>query len=666
MHSTEILINQTLHGYNQGHELLASSVELDSSSKRKMSYLSDLSGPDFSEEFDGYLEGYPLPNGNYVLSRTWKATEMRRPGCVWTHSLILKKDNLVLVDSLSFLNDLFKRPSINESFNQYQKIISINYSQQKSDRVNTQSAILTYTLIDNPEKQIAVQCSDKKESEKIISIVWRMISEDSREKLSFCCGFFSPSQPTRESFQIVFIPKTVRRFSHDKKNVLFFENGQAPKTEELKIFENTDFSSLLAMSYDAMGASQESQRIAEELVHLLNSENPLSFINNTKYAALFDQSPNFALSFFGPEESRLPSLKKISESNILEFIFLHNHLLKNSKLEVSKRIERLSPQNSFSLLTKILSVRTETPRSFSLQLLDQLDIQDVGHLSTYPSWLCVHLITSEKFSETKFYTQVDQRELNSAVYQAFQEDYRSTFSFLRIHFSSVIIRRASIALLTHSNDSAIIDLFEGSLISLDELTISEALSLFKNSPNNFFKLVDFKNISENHIHQFFRNSPSGIHLDRLFEVLLSQPTVHRIQGDLALEILNFTFRRNSSPSNKLFIETYPQAIHQLRGNSLIFERFMQIKSLLPFGRNSSVIDNLESLRLALLVMTSAERIMIRNFLMVIDSKSELRDLIFTSHNLSKKERKKILSQLYNYHGSKDEDYKVQHLIKGLE
>lgn len=203
-------------------------------------------------------------------------------------------------------------------------------------------------------------------------------------------------------------------------------------------------------------------------------------------------------------------------------------------------------------------------------------------------------------------------------------------------------------------------------ISLDELTINEALALYKYSPDNFFRLIDFSSISENYIHHFLRNTPSDIHLDRFFEVLLSHSSNRKIQGDLALEILNFTFRRNSPPSNKLFITTYPQAIYQLRGNSLIFERFLQIKSLLPFGRNSSVIDNLESLRLALLVMTASERIKIGDFLAVIDSKSELKDLSFTTHSLSRKERKKITAQLYNYQGSKDEDYKIRYLIESLE
>lgn len=65
-------------------------------------------------------------------------------------------------------------------------------------------------------------------------------------------------------------------------------------------------------------------------------------------------------------------------------------------------------------------------------------------------------------------------------------------------------------------------------------------------------------------------------------------------------------------------------------------------------------------------MTASERIKIGDFLAVIDSKSELKDLSFTTHSLSRKERKKITAQLYNYQGSKDEDYKIRYLIESLE
>ena len=42
------------------------------------------------KSFVDYYTGYPLENGEkYVIAKTWYAYEMKRPGCVWTHSIVL-------------------------------------------------------------------------------------------------------------------------------------------------------------------------------------------------------------------------------------------------------------------------------------------------------------------------------------------------------------------------------------------------------------------------------------------------------------------------------------------------------------------------------------------------------------------------------------------------
>ena len=83
-------IHQALHGYDRGHRQLASSVELPRSASRQIAIQSDLSGSASEPEFDGYLSGYRIKDTEfYAFARTWYATEQSRPGCVWTHTLIL-------------------------------------------------------------------------------------------------------------------------------------------------------------------------------------------------------------------------------------------------------------------------------------------------------------------------------------------------------------------------------------------------------------------------------------------------------------------------------------------------------------------------------------------------------------------------------------------------
>ena len=88
-------VEQTLHGYEDGHRLLASSIKLDQASDRSMLVLSDMLTPALHTGDESYISGYPLRSlGKYVLARTWLATELPRPGCVWTHSLLLDRQTL--------------------------------------------------------------------------------------------------------------------------------------------------------------------------------------------------------------------------------------------------------------------------------------------------------------------------------------------------------------------------------------------------------------------------------------------------------------------------------------------------------------------------------------------------------------------------------------------
>ena len=104
-------IHQTLHGYSDGHREIAASTTLRSSDVKFMLVLSDISGPGTRIEESGYLTGYPLvEQGAYALACTWPAIEMSRPGCVWTHSILVDFTDLAGLPSLAGLTSLFRRP----------------------------------------------------------------------------------------------------------------------------------------------------------------------------------------------------------------------------------------------------------------------------------------------------------------------------------------------------------------------------------------------------------------------------------------------------------------------------------------------------------------------------------------------------------------------------
>ena len=107
-----IKVNQALHGYANGHQLIASSVDLSADDKRLMDELSDLSGICVENHFVDYYTGYPVDGGRkYVLAKTWYAHEKLRPGCVWTHSLILNIEDVGRILCMKSFEKLFTRPN---------------------------------------------------------------------------------------------------------------------------------------------------------------------------------------------------------------------------------------------------------------------------------------------------------------------------------------------------------------------------------------------------------------------------------------------------------------------------------------------------------------------------------------------------------------------------
>lgn len=121
-------IEQVLHGYHEGHKMLASSVQsLSLSDRRKMSVLSDWDEyvPTQGDD-NSYLTCYPLTDSPYyVVAKTWYASEIERPGCVWTHSLLIDLDSLTSFFDFMVLLVMFKRP-VGNNFESYVEPIVVN------------------------------------------------------------------------------------------------------------------------------------------------------------------------------------------------------------------------------------------------------------------------------------------------------------------------------------------------------------------------------------------------------------------------------------------------------------------------------------------------------------------------------------------------------------
>lgn len=125
-------IKQALFGYSNGHRLLTSSFQMGRVLQKNLETLTDLSGYGYTEDWDGYLTGYPFPEeGYFTLSKTWLAQEQERPGCAWVHTLFIPDQEMKFLPQVDLL-PYFTRPGENTAIDLYQKDLSLDLGKARS------------------------------------------------------------------------------------------------------------------------------------------------------------------------------------------------------------------------------------------------------------------------------------------------------------------------------------------------------------------------------------------------------------------------------------------------------------------------------------------------------------------------------------------------------
>lgn len=185
---SSIVVHQTLHGYNDGHRLISSSLPLDATDARLMLVMSDLSGPGVKPSSDGYLTGYPLErSGRYVLARTWAAPEMPRPGCVWTHSLIIENADLAKIKSAQALLGAFIRPTVTGAGSFYGAPITMSPQLNPNGIKRTERVeFLLQALYSSPTQQVVAEAGDPFEDERVATAIWMQQWPRLRRSFGFC------------------------------------------------------------------------------------------------------------------------------------------------------------------------------------------------------------------------------------------------------------------------------------------------------------------------------------------------------------------------------------------------------------------------------------------------------------------------------------------------
>ncbi|RWE24772.1 MAG: hypothetical protein EOS41_14375 [Mesorhizobium sp.] len=145
--SSTLTIEQALFGYSDGHRQLAASTLLSSADAYDLATKSDLASNARLGPGASYLGGFTLKDsGAFAFIKTWPAPEMTRPGCVWSHVLILPRKFLTGQVNLGVLKNLFHKPGPGASLDEFSRKIEVKrlIKSGPADRFEVQKIISAY------------------------------------------------------------------------------------------------------------------------------------------------------------------------------------------------------------------------------------------------------------------------------------------------------------------------------------------------------------------------------------------------------------------------------------------------------------------------------------------------------------------------------------------
>jgi hypothetical protein len=208
----KIKFHQALHGYAEGHRQLAISTPLKPRDLKAMLVLSDLSGPSARIDEAGYLTGYPLPESRmYVLARTWPAPEMPRPGCAWTHTILIDFADLATIDDPSSIVHLFRRPS-DDNTTEYGKMLEAAASRHEmalDEQAKSYAQCLVFSLYAKARRRIVAPCPEALDPEAVTLAIWAQQWPRLRRVFRFCTSAAADRSSEWGAFDLQLLPTEV-------------------------------------------------------------------------------------------------------------------------------------------------------------------------------------------------------------------------------------------------------------------------------------------------------------------------------------------------------------------------------------------------------------------------------------------------------------------------
>ena len=209
-HLIVTVVERQVHGYRQGHQLIAASEQMLKEDQSVIDRLSDVAGPlRPRERFDPYLTSYLLPSGErYVLARTWQDLTVARAGCVRTASLIIPVDDWATAESLSPFLDLLQSDRLPQEADATRKIVSCSTPMRLPPAPESGASELLEALFLEEAKPIVVFDAPVPEliAVRLLTAMWPSL----RRRYAISTFALSPRKVGKLDFDLVFAPKDAR------------------------------------------------------------------------------------------------------------------------------------------------------------------------------------------------------------------------------------------------------------------------------------------------------------------------------------------------------------------------------------------------------------------------------------------------------------------------
>lgn len=423
-------IHQMLHGYRLGHNYIQGSIVLPSTHDMdKIATLSDWSEYVGIDNMRDYITAYPLDESPYyVVAKTWYADGMQRPGCVWTHSLLIQKEDLAEITDFCNLLPLFEFPETeNNSYENYSQplafVINDKESEHQLAQLGENRISELYELILSEKPSFILTEFSSQQSQELLLCLLDYLPVKILKRKSFCSGTAAPRSYEGEylSLQLVSHDGSTIKSLSGRPTVAWAQlvgvsiaNNRLQVARLIKHYQDEigesvakliGFLSVIVLINRVCKDNDEKQEVLLEIIKMLSHTFPSKEEGSIFKAAVFQ--PSLARDL-GGEENFLYTISTIDLSPFTD-----------NQIEYRKRLHELSSDQFLTLLKHL----------YSTEKLNEWGMQTIHEVSQYISYS--EIAELRKVDKIFFQTIISSSPeiLNQIVWSDFtKEDLQSTLT----------------------------------------------------------------------------------------------------------------------------------------------------------------------------------------------------------------------------------------------